>query len=245
MSSIWCQPKRRAAITNEDRWQGSEATSFEHCNAYVRVYVCTHNTAPSNLTCPKLFILTLPFCGCGSNVCSLLVLQGHETISHWMKTFNRSSIQHVPHLSPECSHPKVSVCKWLLHPLIREPTADGINTVISHRVLNTPCYLPCLTQVLSLPASTPLCFSLVQAAQMPWHFGNVKQILARWHSETSAVFSLKGDGGRGAINMDASSSNVAFFLRVFACVCVGGKKVAGTLCAVFNLFACTSTNMGQ
>lgn len=36
MSSIWCQPKRRAAITNEDRWQGAEATSCEHCNAYVR-----------------------------------------------------------------------------------------------------------------------------------------------------------------------------------------------------------------
>lgn len=52
----------------------------------------------------------------------------------------------------------------------------------------------------------------------------------------------------GAINMDASSSNVAFFLhvRVCACVCVCvEEKVAGTLCAVFNLFACTATNMGQ
>lgn len=49
-------------------------------------------------------------------------------------------------------------------------------------------------------------------------------------------------GGRGGINMDASSSNVALFLRVVVYV---GKKVAGTLCAVFNLFACTSTNMGQ
>lgn len=39
MSSIWCQPKRRAAITNEDRWQGSEATSCEHCKAYVCVFV--------------------------------------------------------------------------------------------------------------------------------------------------------------------------------------------------------------
>lgn len=30
------------------------------------------------------------------------------------------------------------------------------------------------------------------------------------------------------------------------CMCVRAReKVAGTLCAVFNLFACTSTNMGQ
>lgn len=50
------------------------------------------------------------------------------------------------------------------------------------------------------------------------------------------------DVGGGGINMDASSSNVALFLRVVVYV---GKKVAGTLCAVFNLFACTSTNMGQ
>lgn len=42
--------------------------------------------------------------------------------------------------------------------------------------------------------------------------------------------------------MDATSSNVAFFLRVFACLCVGGGD---SMCAVFNLFACTSTNMGQ
>lgn len=153
-----------------------------------------------------------------------------------------------PNMQPRVQPPKgecVIVCNWLLQQLTRAPTANGINTAISHCVLNTPCYLPCLTQVLSLPASTPLRFSLVQAAQMPWHFGNVKQILARWHSETSAVFSLKGDGGCRAINMDASSSNVAFFLHVFACVCVWGGKVAETLCAVFNLFACTSTNMGQ
>lgn len=39
--------------------------------------------------------------------------------------------------------------------------------------------------------------------------------------------------------MDATSSNVAFFLRVFACLW------GDSMCAVFNLFACTSTNMGQ
>lgn len=41
--------------------------------------------------------------------------------------------------------------------------------------------------------------------------------------------------------MDATSSNVAFFLRVFACLWGWGDS----MCAVFNLFACTSTNMGQ
>lgn len=44
--------------------------------------------------------------------------------------------------------------------------------------------------------------------------------------------------------MDATSSNVAFFLRVFACLCVWGGG-GYSMCAVFNLFACTSTNMGQ
>lgn len=48
ISSIWCQPKRRAAITNEDRWQGTEATSCEQC---IWEYVCmlcvsTYNTVP-------------------------------------------------------------------------------------------------------------------------------------------------------------------------------------------------------
>lgn len=42
-----------------------------------------------------------------------VVLQGHERTSHWMKTSNRSFIQHVPRLtqrcSPQCSYPKVSV----------------------------------------------------------------------------------------------------------------------------------------
>lgn len=45
--------------------------------------------------------------------------------------------------------------------------------------------------------------------------------------------------------MDATSSNVAFFLRVFACLCVCAWGWGDSMCAVFNLFACTSTNMGQ
>jgi len=55
---------------------------------------------------------------------------------------------------------------------------------------------------------------------MPWHFGNVRHILVRWHSETGM-----GDGG--AINTDASSSNVAFFLAVCVCVCVCVKRWLG------------------
>lgn len=107
-----------------------------------------------------------------------------------------------PNMQPRVQPPKgecVIVCSWLLLPLIRAPAANGINTVISRYVLNAPRSLPCLTQVLSFPFPPPprLRFSLVQAAQMPWHFGNVKQILARWHSETSAIFSLKGEEGWG------------------------------------------------
>lgn len=40
---------------------------------------------------------------------TVLVSQGHETASHWTKTFSQNFIPHVSHRSPECIHPKVSV----------------------------------------------------------------------------------------------------------------------------------------
>lgn len=86
-----------------------------------------------------------------------------------------------PNMQPRVHPPKgecVIASDWLLQSLIRTPTTNGVNTAIRHCMLNTPFYLPCLTQVLSLPASTSPCSSLVQDAQMPWHFGNVRQILA-------------------------------------------------------------------
>lgn len=86
-----------------------------------------------------------------------------------------------PNMQPRVHPPKgecVIASDWLLQSMIRTPTANGVNTAIRHCMLNTPFYLPCLTQVLSLPASTSPCSSLVQDAQMPWHFGNVRQILA-------------------------------------------------------------------
>lgn len=152
-------------------------------------YMCLDELHPI-LTCPTTtyFVFLLSF-GCESNR-DCLFLDGGLAGTRDNYTLNenlqpelhptRATSQ--PNMQPRVQPPKgecVIVCNWLLPPLIRAPTANGINTVISHCVLNKPCYLPCLTQVLSLPASTPLCFSLVQAAQMPWHFGNVKQILAR------------------------------------------------------------------
>lgn len=160
------------------------------------VFVCTHNTAPHVsldelhpcLTCPKLFVpITSCFCRhldvkVTGSVCSF---DGGLTGTRDNISLN-DNLQPELWPTPATSQPYVQppkgkcaiVRNWLLQPSIREPTGNGINTVISHRVLNTPCFLPCLTRVLSLPASTPLSFSLVQAAQMPWHFGNVKQILA-------------------------------------------------------------------
>lgn len=212
--------------------------------------------APSNPNMSKLFIpLTFYFC-CHLDMkvtVSLLFVAGFAGTRDNI-TLNENLQQELhptlatsqPNIQPTVQPPKgecVIVCSWLLQPC----TANGINSAISHCVLNTPCYLPCLTQVPFLPASAPLGFSLVQAAQMPWHFGNVKQTLTRWHSETSAVFSLKGDGrgmgGRG--HKYGCSSNVAFFLHVLCVYVCAREKVAGTLCAVFNLFAFTSTNMGQ
>lgn len=38
ISSIWCQPKRRVAITNEDRWQGMKPLPVS--NAYACMFVC-------------------------------------------------------------------------------------------------------------------------------------------------------------------------------------------------------------
>ena len=169
------------------------------------MFVCTIHvlgwapSSPEMLRPAELFIPLTLCCLCG--VCGLVGTRENITLNENLQPeLHPTRATSHPKMQPTVQLPKgecVIMCNWLLQPLISAPTANGINTAISHCVLNTPCYLPCLTQVLSLPAFTPLCLSLVQAAQMPWHFGNVKQILARWHSETSAVFSLKGGGGWG------------------------------------------------
>lgn len=99
------------------------------------VHVCTlhestHSTAPSTcsdelhliLTCsnfsklfiPFPFVILLLFQQDNNRGCLFLhcVQQGHETITHRMKTSNQSFIRHASHLtqtcSPECSQPTVS-----------------------------------------------------------------------------------------------------------------------------------------
>lgn len=147
--------------------------------------VCMHDTcAPSSpeMLEPAEFFIPLTLC-CLCGVCGLTGTRENITLNENLQPeLHPTRATSHPKMQPTVQLPKgecVIVCNWLLQPLMSAPTANGVNTAIGHCVLNTPCYLPCLTQVLSLPAFTPLCLSLVQAAQMPWHFGNVKQILAR------------------------------------------------------------------
>lgn len=92
LSSIWCQPKRRAAITNEDRWEGAGASSCEHCNAYVRLclhapsYMCSiqSNTPPPSKK-PSTYLVCCSHLDqrvTGSVFSLALMLQGQETVSH-------------------------------------------------------------------------------------------------------------------------------------------------------------------
>lgn len=141
MSSIWRQPKRRAAITNEDRWQGAGATSCEHCNAYVRaclyaVWKYTRRStvhalgwAPSSPDVPKhcrtLHSTYFVFFLCDSDSECLFRLTGtRDSITlneNLQPELHPTRATSHPNMQPRVQPPKgesVIACNWLLPPLI-------------------------------------------------------------------------------------------------------------------------------
>lgn len=91
----------------------------------------------------------------------------------------RNSITLNENLQPEL-RPTPATSQPIMQPMVQPPRGKCVNcrcwwnptSVISHHMLNTHCLLLRLIHVFCIPHSAPLGSLLVQAAQMPWHFGN-------------------------------------------------------------------------
>uniref|UniRef100_A0A3Q2Q162 Coiled-coil domain containing 149a n=1 Tax=Fundulus heteroclitus TaxID=8078 RepID=A0A3Q2Q162_FUNHE len=160
-----------------------------------------------------------------------LVLQEAGTARCQMRTSSRSSVQRVPHLCQARGPSKVNVCNcvYLFTDETPTPQIPSISTAISHSVERrsslsamfnpspSPSRLRSSQPVIGASCPNAMAFWKCEANSRPLTFRNFCHVL----------FFFLTEGGEEAINMDATSSNVAFFslplslsLPVCVCVCV-------------------------